>query len=154
VTLSFYLFLEQHQAIVLASKSNLRFATVCWEYVCGAAVHFTPVAPIAQQRDHWCDLWIGNWIRLQRLLPLKRALTEVEHDVQDTHVAMDQVPFSYTWAFQITVSCFQIVRNLRSFWEHWWWWVQVLSSDDLLQALCLENDELATPVAENSTHRE
>jgi hypothetical protein len=29
VTLSFYLFLEQHQAIVLASKSNLRFATVC-----------------------------------------------------------------------------------------------------------------------------
>lgn len=57
---------------------------------------------------------------LQRLLPLKRALTEVEHDVQDTHVAMDQV----------------------------------LSSDDLLQALCLENDELASPVAENSTHRE
>jgi molybdopterin converting factor small subunit len=29
-----------------------------------------------------------------------------------------------------------------------------LSSDDLLQALCLENDELASPVAENSTHRE
>jgi hypothetical protein len=29
VTLSFYLFLEQQQAIVLASKSNLRFATVC-----------------------------------------------------------------------------------------------------------------------------
>ncbi len=57
---------------------------------------FTPVAPIVQQWDHWCDLWIGNWIRLQRLLPLKRALTEVEHDVQDTHVAMDQVPFSYT----------------------------------------------------------
>jgi magnesium transporter len=28
---------------------------------------------------------------LQRLLPLKRALTEVEHDVQDTHVAMDQL---------------------------------------------------------------
>jgi magnesium transporter len=54
------------------------------------------------------------------LLPLKRALTEVEHDVQDTHVAMDQV----------------------------------LSSDDLLQALCLENDELASPVAENSTHRD
>jgi hypothetical protein len=29
VTLSFYLFLEQQQAIVLASKSNLRFAAVC-----------------------------------------------------------------------------------------------------------------------------
>jgi hypothetical protein len=29
-----------------------------------------------------------------------------------------------------------------------------LSSDDLLQALCLENGELASPVAENSTHRE
>ena len=29
--------------------------------------------------------------RLQRLLPLKRALTEVEHDVRDTHETMDQV---------------------------------------------------------------
>lgn len=28
---------------------------------------------------------------LQRLLPLKRALTEVEHDVRDTHEAMDQI---------------------------------------------------------------
>jgi hypothetical protein len=28
---------------------------------------------------------------LQRLLPLKRALTEVEHDVRDTHIAMEQV---------------------------------------------------------------
>ncbi|MCO5608216.1 hypothetical protein L7F22_062422 [Adiantum nelumboides] len=32
---------------------------------------------------------------LQRLLPLKRALTEVEHDVRDMHEAMDQVLFSF-----------------------------------------------------------
>lgn len=30
-------------------------------------------------------------VRLQRLLPLKRALTEVEHDVKDTHHAMEEV---------------------------------------------------------------
>ena len=30
-------------------------------------------------------------VRLQRLLPLKRALTEVEHDVRDTHEAMEEV---------------------------------------------------------------
>lgn len=29
--------------------------------------------------------------RLQRLLPLKRALTEIEHDVRDTHHALEQV---------------------------------------------------------------
>lgn len=28
---------------------------------------------------------------LQRLLPLKRALTEVEHDIHDAHNAMEQV---------------------------------------------------------------
>lgn len=43
---------------------------------------------------------------LQRLLPLKRALTEVEHDVRDTHEAMEQV----------------------------------LSSDDMLDALCLKGE--------------
>lgn len=34
------------------------------------------------------DVNIGG---LQRLLPLKRALTEVEHDVKDTHHAMEEV---------------------------------------------------------------
>ncbi len=72
---------------------------------------FTPVAQISQQSDYWIDLQRGNWDRLQRLLPLKRAHTEVEHDVQVTHVAMDQVPSSIVHSN----SCFflQIVRNLR-----------------------------------------
>lgn len=30
-------------------------------------------------------------VRLQRLLPLKRALTNVEHDVRDTHDALEEV---------------------------------------------------------------
>lgn len=34
--------------------------------------------------------WILN-ASLQRLLPLKRALTEVEHDVRDTHDAIEEV---------------------------------------------------------------
>lgn len=33
--------------------------------------------------------------RLQRLLPLKRALTEVEHDIHDAHNAMEQVYTQY-----------------------------------------------------------
>ena len=32
--------------------------------------------------------------RLQRLLPLKRALTELEHDIRDAHNAMEQVSCS------------------------------------------------------------
>ncbi|CAM6001255.1 unnamed protein product, partial [Sphagnum balticum] len=48
---------------------------------------------------------------LQWLLPLKRALTEVEHDVHDTHIAMEQV----------------------------------LDSDDMLESLCLNNNEYAWP---------
>ncbi|KAG0592720.1 hypothetical protein M758_1G268200 [Ceratodon purpureus] len=44
---------------------------------------------------------------LQRLLPLKRALTEVEHDVRDTHEAMEEV----------------------------------LSSDEMLEAICLNHTE-------------
>lgn len=45
---------------------------------------------------------------LQRLLPLKRALTEVEHDVRDTHEALEEV----------------------------------LSSDEMLEAICLNKTEL------------
>ncbi|CAM6051758.1 unnamed protein product [Sphagnum compactum] len=58
---------------------------------------------------------------LQRLLPLKRALTEVEHDVRDTHIAMEQV----------------------------------LDSDDMLESLCLNNNEYAWPlVNEFNTKRD
>ncbi|KAJ7532014.1 hypothetical protein O6H91_14G068800 [Diphasiastrum complanatum] len=54
---------------------------------------------------------------LQRLLPLKRILTEVEHDIRDTHDAMEQV----------------------------------LDSDDMLQALCLERPTKSSWMEINSS---
>lgn len=42
-------------------------------------------------------IWVA-FFRLQRLLPLKRALTEVEHDVRDTHLALEQVSLNNYFA--------------------------------------------------------
>ncbi len=61
---------------------------------------FTPVAQISQQSDYWIDLQRGNWDRLQRLLPMKRAHTEVEHDVQ-VHPCCHGSGTFFHWAFKL-----------------------------------------------------
>ncbi len=90
---------------------------------------FTPVAQISQQSDYWIDLQRGNWDRLQRLLPLKRAHTEVEHDVQ-VHPCCHGSGTFFHW-IQILVSFFRSWGIWESFSEQWWW-VQVFSSYNLM----------------------
>ncbi|XP_024520884.1 magnesium transporter MRS2-7 [Selaginella moellendorffii] len=59
------------------------------------------------------DLTLGvSTGRLQRLLPLKRSLTEVEHDIRDTHEVMDQVLNSEemlrSFCLEVPASCVDV----------------------------------------------